>query len=109
MIERRKDIVIKISLDSKEYQLRTYEGEYPNLMMLLADQLYLEDFGECKGIGRCGTCHVYILNPSTNWLLKERNENTTLNKLWEHKDNSRLACQMLIDNSMDGLHVHVKI
>ena len=109
MVDRKKDIVIKVSLNDQVYELKTYDGEYPNLMVLLYDQLYLEGFGECKGVGRCGTCHIYVKNPLEKWLVKERNEATTLNKLLEFKDNSRLACQIVIDKSIHEMHVEVTI
>lgn len=94
-------------MNTCDYELTTYEGEYPNLMMLISDKLIIEDFGECKGIGRCGTCHIYIVNPGQTMLIKEGNENNTLNKLDDRNENSRLACQILINESINGIYIHV--
>jgi ferredoxin len=42
-----------------------YEGnEYRSLMMLIYDQIYPEGFGECLGMGKCGTCLVEIVRQS---------------------------------------------
>lgn len=85
----------------------TYQGEYRNLMALLYDKFYIEDFGECKGIGRCGTCHIHILNHSEELLNKVGNETTTLNKMDFVDSNSRLACQIMIDKKLHGLQIEV--
>ncbi len=58
---KTKDIFIKVLIGDEELQLETYTHEYRNLMMLLFDKIYLEDFGECKGMGRCGTCMIEIV------------------------------------------------
>jgi 2Fe-2S ferredoxin len=47
--------------EGEKYELQTYAYEYRNLMALLFDKIYIEDFGECKGMGRCGTCAVKIV------------------------------------------------
>ena len=76
-------------------------------MTLLYDKFYVEDFGECKGTGRCGTCHIHILNPREELLNKERNETTTLHRMGTVSANSRLACQILIDEKLNGLHIEI--
>ena len=86
---------------------RAYPYEYRSLMGLIYDKIYIENFGECKGIGRCGTCHVHILSHHPDLLTREGNENTTLGKMPAIVRNSRLACQIVIDQSVDGLWVEV--
>ena len=71
---RSKDISMKVIYEAEEFQLATYQGEYRNLMMLLYDKIYIEDFGECKGIGRCGTCMVEIIETKNVLPGLERNE-----------------------------------
>ena len=58
----RERIHITVMYEGEAYELDTYEGEYRNLMMLIFDSLYTEEFGECKGMGRCGTCLVEVLS-----------------------------------------------
>jgi 2Fe-2S ferredoxin len=77
MDSRHKDIHVKVLLGDEEYMLETYTNEYRNLMMLLYDKIYIEDFGECKGMGRCGTCVVEILESINNMSCRVRNEEAT--------------------------------
>lgn len=76
-------------------------------MALLYDKFYIQDFGECKGTGRCGTCHILILDNEGELLSKEGNENTTLNKMTFAQPNSRLACQVIVDSKLHGLRIEV--
>ncbi|HEX5169635.1 MAG TPA: 2Fe-2S iron-sulfur cluster-binding protein [Cyclobacteriaceae bacterium] len=85
----------------------TRRAEYRNLMALLYDKLYIDGFGECKGTGRCGTCHIHIINDTNDPLQRVGNEATTLAKMDSASPNSRLACQMMIDKSLDGLQIEV--
>jgi 2Fe-2S ferredoxin len=77
---------------------------YPTLIY---DKLYIENFGECKGTGRCGTCHIHILDYAGELLSKEGNENTTLSKMTFVQANSRLACQITVDSKLHGLRIEV--
>lgn len=65
--------------------------------------------GECGGGCACGTCHVYV---DDNWqeVLGEPDEveDMTLDMVYEtRKSNSRLCCQVIINESMDGVKVTV--
>ncbi len=108
-LTRKFDISITVFLLNEKHTIQTYQGEYRNLMALLYDKFYMEDFGECKGIGRCGTCHIHILNDA-ELVNKENagNENTTLAKMDCVQWNSRLACQIIIDQKLDGVQVKVE-
>lgn len=76
-------------------------------MQLIHDKIYTEDFGDCKGIGRCGTCHIRILNCPENLTDRQRNEETTLRKMDNIEFNSRLSCQILVDEKLNELHIEV--
>jgi len=64
--------------------------------------------GDCGGECACATCHVYV-DPA--WLEKtgERtdSENELLNFAATAQDNSRLACQIRMDEALDGLRVRM--
>lgn len=104
---RHKDIHVKVLLDEEEYMLETYTNEYRNLMMLLFDKIYIEDFGECKGMGRCGTCVVEILASANNISLKIRNEEATLKKAGVENINIRLSCQILVNNDLNNAIIRI--
>ena len=61
---------------------------------------------ECSGAGICGTCHVEV---DKDWLdlLPEPNDEEldALDKLPTAQENSRLSCQILMREELDGLRV----
>jgi 2Fe-2S ferredoxin len=63
-------------------------------------------FGGCSGAGACGTCHVFI---SAEFLPKlnepSAHESDLLEVLPATKSNSRLACQVIVTEEMDGMTV----
>lgn len=60
MVITRTSIQFTAWYEGEKYELQTYEGEYRNLMVLLHYKMYIENFGECKGMGRCGTCAIKV-------------------------------------------------
>lgn len=98
-------ISLKVMLEGETYHLETYPNEYRNLMMLIYDKISPEDFGECLGMGKCGTCLIEI-EPGIRLNSFNRNEDTTLIKAKSDKG-LRLACQILIDEHLNGITVKV--
>lgn len=63
---------------------------------------------DCGGACACATCHVYInqdwvekLNP------KEDTEEDMLDFAFDVKENSRLSCQISVNDELDGLVVNL--
>ncbi|RZA03046.1 MAG: (2Fe-2S)-binding protein [Sphingobacteriaceae bacterium] len=102
-----KDIVIFIFYGEESYEIQTYTNEYRSLMMLIYDKIYTEGFGECLGMGKCGTCLVEIISSFGGLSYYERNENMTLLRAGHTDKNIRLSCQILVDRHLDGLKVKV--
>lgn len=75
-------------------------------MDLINDKLYVEDFGECRGIGRCGTCLISYTSEKTLPEM-DRNEKTTLVKAGVDGAEWRLSCQIMIDELLDGSVIEV--
>lgn len=86
--------------DEQEYVVNTYNSEYRNLMVLINEKIYLEDFGECRGMGRCGTCVVEVIKKNNELRSFDRNEEATIKKTGITNPNYRLACQILIDEKL---------
>lgn len=107
MEPQANDIQIYITWNGVKHTFQVRPYAYRNLMALIYDKIYIENFGECKGIGRCGTCHVHVLSPHPGLLRHEGNEGNTLSKLPVTAPNSRLACHIPLDAGIDGLHVEV--
>ena len=63
---------------------------------------------DCGGGMACATCHVYV---KENWLnklpAKEDGEEDMLDMAFEPKTNSRLSCQLIVSDELDGLIVNI--
>ena len=107
-IADRESIVVTVVYDEEEFELTTYTNEYRNLMMLIFDKMYVEDFGECGGMGRCATCVIEILESSVQLPDSDRNENATIKKTGISESNIRLACQIPITPLLHNIKVRIR-
>ncbi len=61
---------------------------------------------DCGGSMACATCHVYV---EEKWLNKlptaEDAEVDMIDMAYEPKKNSRLSCQIIVSDELDGLEV----
>ena len=61
---------------------------------------------DCGGSMACATCHVYV---EEKWLDKipkaEEAEVDMIDMAYEPKKNSRLSCQLIVSDELDGLIV----
>ena len=61
---------------------------------------------DCGGSMACATCHVYV---EEKWLDKlpkaEEGEVDMIDMAFEPKKNSRLSCQLIVSDELDGLTV----
>lgn len=87
--------------------IETFPSSYPNLMFLLKDNLGLDSFGECGGVGRCATCVINAEGITGNSILKDRNEPTTLSKMGYEEESTRLSCQLYITPDLDGATITI--
>lgn len=101
------NIKIEVIYDGASYLLQTTKHAYANLMVLLFNELTDEDFGDCKGMGKCGTCLIEILEGSEHLESLDRNEQTTLSKMNINQPAIRLACQLLVDESLNGIKIKI--
>ena len=61
---------------------------------------------DCGGSMACATCHVYVEENWFNKLLKaEDAEVDMIDMAYEPKKNSRLSCQIIVSDELDGLEV----
>ncbi|MEO9021903.1 MAG: ferredoxin [Ginsengibacter sp.] len=100
MFTHKNDISFTLICLDEKITIETYEGEFRNLMALINEKLYVEDFGECKGIGRCGTCLVETEGLEGDDSIMDRNEKSTLAKCAVKNPNLRLSCQIMINNAL---------
>ena len=63
---------------------------------------------DCGGSMSCATCHVYVKEDWYNKLpKKEMGEDDMLDQAYEPKSNSRLSCQIIVSDELDGLSVYM--
>jgi ferredoxin, 2Fe-2S len=61
---------------------------------------------ECGGACACATCHVYVSPGWEDRLHPAREEEQDmLDSAFDVRDNSRLSCQLLMSEALDGLEI----
>ena len=65
---------------------------------------------DCGGGMACATCHVYVKEDWFNKIpKKEDGEEDMLDMAFEPKTNSRLSCQIVVSDEIDGLEVNIPV
>ena len=63
---------------------------------------------DCGGSMACATCHVYV---KEDWFdkinKKNEGEDDMLDQAYEPNSNSRLSCQIMVSDDLDGLSVYM--
>jgi len=90
--------------DGVEHELEGLEGW--RVMEIIRDY-GLPIKAECGGACLCGTCHVYV---APEWIDRiypktEDEEDRLMEDAVGVEDNSRLSCQILMSDALDGLRV----
>ena len=63
---------------------------------------------DCGGGMACATCHVYVTDEWFDKIpKKEDGEEDMLDMAFEPKKNSRLSCQIIVSDELDGLTVNI--
>jgi len=93
-----------IDRDGKKHQLKLEAGT--SLMEALRDQNFGVD-GTCGGAACCGSCHIFI---EESWLQKlpaDEIEAMTIEGLVHAEANSRLSCQIDLNQDLEGLKISI--
>ena len=101
------DSMPKITYIENSGQSKTVEIENGLSLMEGAIQNNIPGIdADCGGSMACATCHVYV---EEKWLDKipkaEDGEVDMIDMAYEPKSNSRLSCQIIINDELDGLVV----
>lgn len=107
MKTKRDYIQFTIIEDKSKQIINTHNWEYRNLMFLLKDKMFVDDFGECGGMGRCATCTIRISGLKGNSITKERNEPVTLSRLGYVDENIRLSCQLSVTSDLEDTEIEI--
>ena len=97
----------KITYKDKSGNSKTLEVEKGLTVMEGAIQNNVPGIdADCGGSMACATCHVYVEEKWLNKLPKpEEGEVDMIDMAFEPKKNSRLSCQLIVTDEMDGLEV----
>ena len=100
------DINIKVTDREKVESTIEVPTEFGfNLMEILKSSEFPVE-GTCGGMALCASCHVYVHSEHE---LREMgdDEEDMLDQAFFVEDNSRLACQLQINEEMDGLEIEL--
>ena len=97
----------KITYVDKDKNSKTIEVENGLTVMEGAIQNNIPGIdADCGGSMACATCHVYVEEKWFNKLPKaEEGEVDMIDMAFEPKKNSRLSCQLIVSEELDGLTV----
>ena len=97
----------KITYIDQEGNSKTIEVESGLSVMVGAIQNDIPGIdADCGGSMACATCHVYVEEKWLNKIPKaEEAEVDMIDMAYEPKKNSRLSCQLIVTNELDGLVV----
>ena len=102
-------LMAKITYVTHDNQIHTVEVQNGLTVMEGAVQNDIPGIdADCGGGMACATCHVYV---NDEWLdkipTKEDGEEDMLDMAFEPKKNSRLSCQIIVSDKLDGLKVNI--
>ncbi len=97
--------VIIVDRDGEEHEVPAPTGMNLNVMELCkAAELPVE--GTCGGMALCASCHVYV-ESATRLPEPSEAEEDMLDQAFYVEENSRLGCQIRIEEATDGLRVRL--
>ena len=96
-----------IDRDDSAQEVEVPEGINLNLMELLKASDY-EILATCGGMALCATCHVQVLEGLERLPNAEDTELDMLDTLPDATSNSRLACQLKVNESLEGIVIKIK-
>lgn len=97
--------IVVTDYEGEEHELEAVEGWS---VMQIIREYGLPIKAECGGACACATCHVYV---DPEWFArlpaKRQEEEEKLDEAFALQKTSRLSCQIILDESMDGLRVRL--
>ncbi|XP_025206619.1 adrenodoxin isoform X2 [Melanaphis sacchari] len=103
--------LIKVIFNKANGDKITAEGKKGDSLLdvIINNNLDFDGYGACEGTLTCSTCHV-ILNSKDYDSLPDKPSDEELDMLdlaYNLTDTSRLGCQIILEEKLDGLEVNV--
>ena len=99
---------MKIIVTDREGDKHIFEGDTNSTLMEIIRDEGGDIEAACGGCCACATCHVYI---DVKWINKlnpiEDDEESMLDQAFDVKKNSRLSCQINLNDDLDGLELEL--
>ena len=99
---------MKIIVTNREGNKRILEGDSNSTLMEIIRDEGGDIEAACGGCCACATCHVYI---DEKWVNKlnpiDDDEESMLDQAFDVKKNSRLSCQINLNDDLDGLKLEL--
>ena len=99
--------MVKITFVESNGTEHPCEGEVGMTLMEVAIKNDIKAISaDCGGACACATCHVYVQDDWYDKITKcEDAEQDMIDMAFEPKKNSRLSCQIIVSEELDGLEV----
>ena len=97
-------LIIKTPQEEKETTLSKGERVLTAAYRLGLDE---QGFGECGGNCVCSTCHVFVEKGAQHFPETSEPEEDLLDTVFDYQPNSRLACQLVLQDDADEIVVQV--
>lgn len=96
---------MNITFKLKDGTQKSVSFENGETILQVAEKNGIKLNSNCEGFGVCGGCHVKIENLQDKLPEISDKENDTLDRVFGIDRNSRLACQVILNPSLNGLIV----
>ena len=99
---------MKISVTDREGNNHILKGDNNSTLMEIIRDEGVNIEAACGGCCACATCHVYIDEKWVNKLNSiDDDEESMLDQAFDVKKNSRLSCQINLNDDLDGLELEL--
>ena len=99
---------MKILVTDREGNNHILNGDNNSTLMEIIRDEGVDIEAACGGCCACATCHVYI---DEKWVSKlnpiDDDEESMLDQAFDVKKNSRLSCQINLNDDLDGLKLEL--
>ncbi|MDR1335038.1 MAG: 2Fe-2S iron-sulfur cluster binding domain-containing protein [Holosporaceae bacterium] len=104
MLSKKGGVIVFIMRNETERTVNFITGQ---TILQVAQENDIHITNACEGIGICGTCHVIIENLQDKLPSISDQENDALDGSIGVAMQSRLACQLVLNETLDGLRVKI--
>ena len=99
---------MKILVTDRDGNKHTLESDSSSTLMEIIRDEGMDIEAACGGCCACATCHVYIDDKWLNKLEpKNDDEESMLDQAFDVRKNSRLSCQIDLNDELDGLELEL--